>query len=219
MEQCSLFDYELIQTNYFSTEVLFMKSGIKDIAERICALREIMGFSAEEMAQATKTSVEEYMRMERGESDFSFIFLLLCAQKLEVELVALLTGENPHLARCAYTKAGTGLPHKRGAENLNYFHLAANLRHKLAEPFLVQAPYSDEVQGMPIHLSTHPGQEFDYVLKGSLLFTHEGHTRVIHEGDSVMYDSGMPHGMIATGGEDCLFLAVIISTKVEDEEA
>ena len=52
-----------------------MKSGIKDIAERICALREIMGFSPEEMAQATKTSVEEYMRMERGESDFSFTIL------------------------------------------------------------------------------------------------------------------------------------------------
>ena len=181
-------------------------TNIKDIAERIEALREIMGYTPEEMAQATGTSVEDYLKAERGESDFSFIFLFLCAQKFEVDLVALLTGENPHLDRCAYTKAGTGLPHQR-VENLNYFHLAANLRDKLGEPFLVEAPYSDEAQGKPIHLSIHPGQEFDYVLKGSL---HEGHTRIIREGDSIMYDSGIAHGMIATGGEDCLFLAVII---------
>lgn len=187
-----------------------MNTGIKDIAERIWALREIMGFTPEEMAEATHTTPEEYLRAERGESDFSFIFLYLCAQKFEVELVALLSGENPHLERCAYTKAGTGLPHRRGAENLNYFHLAANLRDKKAEPFLVEAPYSDEQQGKPMHLSTHPGQEFDYVLRGSLLFSHEGHTRIVREGDSIMYDSGKPHGMIATGGEDCLFLAVII---------
>ena len=186
-----------------------MNSGIKDIAERIAALREIMGFTPEEMAEATKTTVDEYLAAERGESDFSFIFLYLCSLKFEVELVALLTGENPHLARCAYTKAGTGLPHQR-VKNLNYFHLATSLKDKMAEPFLVEAPYSDEAQGKPIHLSTHPGQEFDYVLKGSLLFTHEGHTRIVREGDSIMYDSGMPHGMIATGGEDCLFLAVII---------
>ncbi len=184
-------------------------TNIKDIAERIEALREIMGYTPEEMAQATGTSVEDYLKAERGESDFSFIFLFLCAQKFEVDLVALLTGENPHLDRCAYTKAGTGLPHQR-VENLNYFHLAANLRDKLGEPFLVEAPYSDEAQGKPIHLSIHPGQEFDYVLKGSLLFEHEGHTRIIREGDSIMYDSGIAHGMIATGGEDCLFLAVVI---------
>lgn len=186
-----------------------MESGVKDIAGRIAALREIMKFTPEEMAKATNTTVEEYLAAERGESDFSFIFLLSCAQKFEVELVALLTGENPHLQRFAFTKAGTGLPHQR-VENLNYFHLAANLRNKLAEPFLVHAPYSDEAQGQPIHQSIHYGQEFDYVLKGSLLFIHEGHTRIVREGDSIMYDSGKAHGMIATGGEDCLFLAVII---------
>ena len=44
----------------------------------------------------------------------------------------------------------------------------------------------------------------------------ENHTEILHEGDSVIYDSSHGHGMIATGGEDCLFLAIIL--KVQDEK-
>ena len=62
----------------------------------------------------------------------------------------------------------------------------------------------------------HEGQEFDFILKGSLKAQFENHTEILHEGDSVIYDSSHGHGMIATGGEDCLFLAIIL--KVQDEK-
>lgn len=182
--------------------------NIAEIAERVSALREILGYTPEEMAQATGVSVDEYLAHEGGKKDFSFIFLYRCAQKLEVDMVELLTGENPHLRSCAITRAGAGLPHKR-REGFEYYHLAANLRNKFAEPFLVKAPFSEEAQTKPIGLSIHPGQEMDYILKGSLVFVHEGHTQILNEGDCAMYDSGKPHGMIATGGEDCLFLTVV----------
>ncbi len=36
------------------------------------------------------------------------------------------------------------------------------------------------------------------------------HTEILNEGDSMYYDSGTPHGMIAVDGEDCEFLAVVL---------
>ena len=59
-------------------------------------------------------------------------------------------------------------------------------------------------------MSSHEGQEWDYILKGKLRVIIEEHEVVLSEGDSVYYDSGKLHGMIAVDGEDCEFLAVLI---------
>lgn len=185
-----------------------METKLTEIAERIRALRDICGFSAAEMAEATNLSAEQYTELESGTKDFSFTFLYLCAEKFGVDMVELLTGENPHLTGYTVVRGGRGLPIKR-REGFEYNHLAANFRAKFAEPFLVKAPYFEAAQTQPIPMSVHEGQEFDYVLSGTMKFAHDGHFETLNAGDSVYYDSGTPHGMIAVGGE-CLFLAVVI---------
>ena len=72
------------------------------------------------------------------------------------------------------------------------------------------APYREEEQDAEIHTSVHEGQEFDYILTGSLKFRYEDHTENLIAGDSVYYDSGKPHGMIATSKDGCTFLAVVM---------
>lgn len=186
-----------------------METKLTEIAERIRALRDICGFTVAEMAATTNLSAEQYAELESGTKDFSFTFLYLCAEKFGVDMVELLTGENPHLTGYTVVRGGKGLPIKR-REGFEYNHLAANFRDKFAEPFLVKAPYLESVQTMPIALSTHEGQEFDYVVSGTLKFAHDGHFEILNAGDSVFYDSGKPHGMIAVGGEGCQFLAVVI---------
>ena len=128
----------------------------------------------------------------------------------------MLTGENPHLSGYNLIRKGEGLPIKRN-DGFDYYHLASRFRDKLAEPFLVRAPYREAEQSRPIELSSHEGQEFDFVLSGRLRFTFEGHIEELDPGDSVYYDSGRKHGMIATGGEDCTFLAVVIKKTEEGE--
>ncbi len=49
------------------------------------------------MAEATGRSLEEYAAQESGERDLSFTFLYKCAAKLNVDVIELLTGEDPHL--------------------------------------------------------------------------------------------------------------------------
>lgn len=189
-----------------------MDPRIPEIAERICALREICGFDTSEMAEATGVTEEEYTRLESGEQDFGFTFLYRCAEKLGVDMIEIITGSNPHLTDFTMVKAGTGLPIKRRA-GFNYYHLAPTFKNKMAEPFLVQAPFIPEEQDREIHLSHHEGQEFDYILSGKLKFSHEGRTMELGPGDAVFYDSGKGHGMIASSPEGCTFLAVVLKKE------
>ena len=186
-----------------------MEPKIAAIAERIRSLRETERFSQEEMADATGISIDEYIETESGKRDFSFTFLHKCAEKLGVEMAELLTGDTPKLRGYTVVRKGKGLPIER-REGFKYSLLAPNFRHKSFEPFLVFAPYDKESQDRPVPLSMHEGQEFDYVIEGSMKFCYEKHTEVLEPGDAVFYDSGKGHGMIALNKEGCRFIAMII---------
>ena len=192
-----------------------MEPNIKEVAGRIRALREDMDLTMQEMAEATGRSVAEYAAQEAGEEDLSFTFLYKCAEKFGVDVIELLTGENPHLTGYSLTRAADGLSIKRRA-GFEYLHKAPHFRHKLAEPFLVTAPYLPEEQDVPIHLSRHKGQELDFIISGRMRFAYEDHVEELEAVDFLMYDSGRGHGMIAIGGEPCVFLAVVL--KPHDEK-
>ncbi len=182
---------------------------IPEIAERIRALRDMCGFTPEEMAEATGVTVDEYERLESGSEDFGFTFLYKCADKLGVDMIEIITGSNPRLSGFTLIRSGEGLPIKR-REGFTYYHLAPTFKDKISEPFLVYAPYIPEEQDAEIHLSRHEGQEFDYIISGTLRFSHDGRTEDVGPGDSLYYDSGKGHGMIATSREGCTFLAVVM---------
>ena len=186
--------------------------NIKEVAGRIRALREDFDLTMQEMADATGRSVAEYAAQESGEQDLSFTFLYKCAKKLGVDVIELLTGETPHLKGYSLVRAGDGLSIKRRA-GFEYLHKAPHLGNKLVEPFVVTAPYLEEEQDKPIHLSYHKGMELDYIISGKLRFAYEENIEEVGPGDTLMYDSGRGHGMIAIGGEPCVFLAIVMNPE------
>ncbi|SCJ49896.1 DNA-binding transcriptional repressor PuuR [Anaerotruncus sp. 2789STDY5834896] len=186
-----------------------MDSKIAEIAMRIRVMREILGITIEEMAQKTGKTAAEYARLEDGEEDFAVTFLNKCADIFGVDVIELLTGERPKLNIYTIVRRDKGLPIERRS-GFEYLHKAHLFRSKLSEPLYVTAPYEEGTEDGPISMSTHKGQEFDFVLKGSLKVEVDGHTTILNEGDSIYYDSSYPHGMIAVGGQDCTFLAIVI---------
>ena len=184
----------------------------KDVANRIRSLREDNDFTIEEMAKATGRSAAEYAARENGDMDLTFTFVYKCARKLGVDVVELLTGESPRLRHYEVVRNGEGLPLERHTD-FHYLHKAPHFRNRLGETFLVEVPYQPESQREPIHLSYHEGQEMDYVLKGRLRFRFEDHFEEVGPGDTLFYDSGRGHGMIAIGGEDAQILAVVFDPK------
>jgi mannose-6-phosphate isomerase-like protein (cupin superfamily) len=191
-----------------------METLISEIAQRIKCLRELLELGEDEMAGVTGVTVEEYRDFENGKNDFPFTFLMKCAQKFNIDIIELMTGENPRLSFYTIVRAGQGLPIERRS-GFKYRHLAYHIKNKLSEPFLVTAPYSEEEQNKPIKYSVHEGQEFDFILTGSLKVDLDGHIEVLNEGDSIYYDSGHRHGMIAVGGADCDFLAIVLKKPEE----
>jgi transcriptional regulator with XRE-family HTH domain len=185
-----------------------MDARIDEIAERIRALRDATGYSVNDMADAAGVTVDEYEALENGKKDFTFTFLYKCAKRFNVDIVELLTGEGPHLSGYTVVRSGKGLPMKR-REGFEYRHLASAFKNKMAEPFIVTAPYrAGELKDIP--LSSHAGQEFNYVLKGRMRFAYDGHTEDLGEGDSVFYNSSRRHGMTALDKSGCIFIAVVL---------
>lgn len=186
-----------------------MEPIIEEVAERVKAMREMCDFTEEEMAEVVGKTVEEYREYESGKLDFSFTFLYKIAEKCGVDMVEFLTGEKPHLSECTFVKNGQGLPMKRRL-GFEYQHLGYSLSNRLSETFVVIAPYIEGDSDENLHLSTHEGQEFDYVLEGTLRFCHDGHYMDLGPGDSVYYNSGKEHGMYATSKEGCRFIASVM---------
>ncbi len=189
-----------------------MEYNLKEVAERIKDLREAKGYSQEELAKLTGVSVEDYKVLEEGETDFSFTFIYKCAKARNVEVVETTEGTSSTLTTYSITRKGEGLKiiKKHG---FVYNNLAPKFKDKLAEPFLVKAPYLAEEQNAPIKLNSHKGQEFDVIVKGSLKVQVGNHTEILNEGDSIFYNSIIPHGMIAVSEEGCEFHAVVLNPQ------
>ncbi len=190
---------------------------LEEMAHRIRDMREIAGLTAAQMAQKTEITEEEYLRYEEGKVDFPFTFLHKCALAFGIEITEILEGHGARLASYTVTRKGKGArtAHEDGIEIAD---LAPMFRGKLAEPYWVRYTYSDALQSAPIHCTKHAGQEFDLVLSGRLRVQVGTHTEELAEGDSIFYNSSTPHGMIAVGGEDCVFLAFVMTGEPSGED-
>lgn len=187
-----------------------MEKTLQEVAQRIREMREVFGISTKEMADVTGVSTAEYENLEAGNADFTFTFIYKCAQRFGLDITDLLKGSSPRLTSYCVNRKGSGLPIAR-RRGFRYNNIAPQFKDKIAEPFIVTAKYSDTEQNESIHTSSHEGQEFDLVISGSLKVMIDDHIEILDEGDSIYYDSATPHGMIATGGSDCKFLAVVMN--------
>ena len=190
---------------------------LREVAGRIREMRDVCGFSTEEMAAKTEVSVEEYEKYESGELDFPFTFIHKCALAFGIGITDLMEGQSAHLSSYTVTRRGQG---QRTAkeDGIEIRNLAPLFRKKIAEPYWVRYEYSEELQNRPIHLTKHAGQEFDLVMSGRMKVQIGDNVEYLEEGDSIYYNSSTPHGMIAVGGQDCLFVAVVLPGESETEE-
>ncbi len=187
---------------------------IQEIAGRIRELRELENKTPEEMARATDLSVDEYLESESGLQDLNFTFIYRCSLALKVSVTDILEGYSPNLRSYTMTRSGRGQKISR-AHGMTYYNLAYAFQNRIAEPLYVRSVYDEAAQDRPIDLTKHDGQECDIVLEGSLKVQIGEHSEILGPGDSIYYDSSTPHGMIAVGGQDCIFYAIVLNPAGE----
>lgn len=178
---------------------------IKQIALRMKCLREDLEMTVEQMADICSISPSEYSAYESGEKDIPVSILHCISQKCNIEMTVLLFGEDPHMNTYYLTRKGKGTAMER-TKAYKYQSLAAGFIDRKADPFIVTVEPNDA----PIHLNSHPGQEFNMVLEGSMLISINGKELTLNEGDSIYFDSNKLHGMKALNNQTVKFLAIIL---------
>jgi transcriptional regulator with XRE-family HTH domain len=184
-----------------------MQERLRRIASRVKELREVAGVSIAELARDLKVSEQDYAAFESGGADIPLGVLYAIAARFGVELAALLTGDEPRLHVYSVVRAGAGPSVERRTEH-RYQSLAPNFAHKKAEPFLVTVDPAPAGGGA--RPGSHPGQEFHYLLEGELAVLIDGHEVLLHPGDSLYFDAGLPHTLRAAGAASARLLVVVL---------
>ncbi len=173
---------------------------------RLRGLREDLELSVEELASKCGVTTDELKNFESGASDIPMNFLCNAADVLGVEPLELFAGDTPYMSSYWLVRKGKG-PIIERQKAYKYQALAMGFKHAKVSPFIVTVDPNMEEQ---INLNSHEGQEFNLVLKGTLLLNIKGKLLTLNPGDSIYFDATQPHGMKALNGEPSRFLAIII---------
>ncbi|MBR1625176.1 MAG: AMP-binding protein, partial [Clostridia bacterium] len=180
-----------------------------EVGARIKELRESAGMSEEEAALRSEVSLKEYKLLEAGKKDFPFTFIYKIANTFNGDMKDLLSGTSPILSLYTVVRGGKGLPITRRT-GFTYENLAPSFKNKLAEPFWVNIPYSDE---KPV-FTKHNGQEIDIVISGRLEIQIHDSVEILEPGDTIYYNSSAPHALRALDGRDCSIYAIVIKSDL-----
>jgi quercetin dioxygenase-like cupin family protein len=181
----------------------------EDHAGRLRAGRLERGFTLEELSQKTGIEAALLNQVEKGEALLPLGHLIKVTKILSLSMAdAISTGTEVFSVvradqRTKVKRFGEARLTKLGYE---YESLAPNKKDRRMEPFIVTL-----LPSAADELSTHDGQEFIYVLEGSMEVTVEDAREILGPGDAVYYDAVNRHLVRAHGDKPAKILAVIVS--------
>lgn len=174
------------------------------------ALRKHRGWTLAEVSKRTGLPIPTLSRVENDKMALSFDKLVRISEGLQIDIAELMGSSGKATAaeggtRRVVTRAGEG---KAIETQLgNYLYVASELRNKKIVPIVGEVLAKDVATYG--EFMRHPGEEYLYVLEGTLELHTEVYTPVrLEKGDSVYFDSGMPHAYIAVGDKPCRVLSM-----------
>ena len=187
-----------------------MNQELNLIGPRIRQLREHRELTVAALAERAGCSPEMIAALEAGELVPSLTPLFRLARGLGVRLGTLLDDQSqdgPAIVRkgdAGVTVHFSGNDPARKHSTLDFHPLAPRKTSRNMEPFLV------DVHPAPadVALNEHEGEEFIYVLSGRIEVRYGKDVHQLDAGDSIYYESVVPHHLHALGG-DARILAVI----------
>lgn len=184
-----------------------MSTDLKQIGIRLKGLRESLDYSHEEMARRLEVQKSDYLQYEEGEKDISLSFLQRVEREFKVDIATLMFGTEPKMNTYFVTRKDKGVSIER-VSAYKYQTLTGGFNNNVVEVFVVTV--EPKPMDEDFFKNIHTGQEFNMVLEGSMMLNINGKNITLAEGDSIYYDSSLPHGMKALNDKPVKFLAVII---------
>jgi len=186
-------------------------SAENKLGAKVRQLRELRDFSLDQLAAQSQCHPDVLARIEAGELVPSLTPLMNIARGLGVRLGTLLDDEphdGPVLVKAGQTPNVVRFSGKDPAaqkSNLDFYTMGAGKKDRHMEPFIIDV---QPLGGDTPPLSAHEGEEFLYVLSGRVEINYGKTVYQLDTGDSIYYDSVVPHDVHAVGGPARL-LAVV----------
>lgn len=183
----------------------------KIVGERIKSLRESKSMSIEELAQKAELSVAQIERIEDDVDLPSLSPLIKISHALEVRLGTFFDDQNvtgPVICRKdQYDDTVTFSNNTTSSrKNMEYHSLSKSKTDRHMEPFIIDV---NPVEKPDYVLSTHEGEEFIFIITGTMELVYGKNKYLLKPGDSVYYDSIIPHHIHGYEGQKAKILAVI----------
>lgn len=181
------------------------------IGSKVKLLRETRKLTVEDVSERTNLSLETIENIENGALVPSLTPLIKIARVLGVRLGTFMDDvENlgPVVTRAKEEKSVTRFSDRGNAVNsdLDFYTLAQNKAGRHMDPFVIDIYPSSEEE---IKMSTHEGEEFIYVLNGTVEIKYGKDTYLLKEGDSIYYDSIVAHHVHSYGTDNAKILAMV----------
>jgi transcriptional regulator with XRE-family HTH domain len=175
-----------------------------ELAERIAGLRDACGYTQDEFADALGVDRKIYRAYEETGFDVPASLLMHIAHITGVDFAVLLTGTSTHLDTYQVVRAGEGREIDRNPE-YHIQDMAYAYSKKVMQPLYVTLDPSED----PAELVTHAGQEFNYVVQGTVVLVFADREITLNVGDSVYFNPQIPHGQRCGGNEPAAFVTMI----------
>jgi mannose-6-phosphate isomerase-like protein (cupin superfamily) len=183
-----------------------MDEGLEQIGERLKGLREVLNISVEEIAETCGIPVDRYIKTESG-NEMKASDLYKISKKYGIAMDVLMFGEEPRMNSYFVTRNGKGLSVER-RKAYKYQSLAAGYKEHKMDPYVVTVePKPDDVV---VEKNSHAGEEFNFVLEGRMELTINDKVLVLNEGDSIYFNSSLPHCMRALDHQQLKFIAIAL---------
>jgi transcriptional regulator with XRE-family HTH domain len=180
---------------------------------KIKGMRESKNLTLEEISERSGLSVDQINSIENDEFLPSLGPLIKIARALGVRLGTFLDDNDelgPVVCRAEERERDKTLSFSNGTadarKNMVYHSLARQKAGRSMEPFIIDIQPSGE---MNYKLSAHEGEEFIYVMEGEVEVAYGRDKYVLHQGDSIFYDSIVEHHVHGAEGKSAKILAVV----------
>lgn len=178
-----------------------------ELGNRIRTFRERLGLAPEDLASKAGVAPELVSAAEAGRAYPAVGFLQKIARALGQRLGTFMDdqyGGDPVIVRGR--EAPGSMATHRGAipQALRYVSLGRGKTDRHMEPFRIEIE-----PGRQEPPSAHEGEEFLLVLSGEVVLTYGKETHRLGPGDSMYYNSVVPHAVAAAGPETASLCAVV----------
>ncbi len=192
------------------------EKGVEEIhvGEKVKTLREQKGLSLKDLADLTGFSTALLSQMENHLVSPSLGTMIKLAKALGVKVGDFLgetEGEPFAIVRKDERKTVSRFASKEGVKyGYSYESLGFEKKNRHMEPFIVML---EPATVKTSKTSVHDGEEFIFVLEGAMEVILGNHTDVLYPGDSIYYDSNIPHRVQCYQDRVTTILAVLYATS------